>query len=44
MLPIEIIDLLISSGFNEQTYLSLHNAQDEIQIVGEQDEVPDVFD
>lgn len=41
---IEIIDLLISSGFNEQTYLSLHNAQDEIQIVGEQDEVPDVFD
>lgn len=41
---IEIIDLLISSGFNEQTYLSLHNAQDEIQIVGEQDEIPDVFD
>jgi small-conductance mechanosensitive channel len=39
----EIIDLLLGSGFDEQTYLDSIHIENETEIVGQTDELPDLL-
>ena len=39
----EIIDLLLGSGFDEQTYLDSIHIENETEIVGQTNELPDLL-